>query len=196
MTKTRYWSEATEWSRLRNCKSGTTGVNHNDSTFRTRYEGTHGQTDDQSDRNVLEKASETVVGGTPESEESASDDDLELNPERCGVCTGHTSVPCGISEEMQDALKRTSFLQRRVRLFRHRQSFLVELLDGFLDAHKLLGLEPNVGPVLVADAATGTGTDSLKLWLADRNESVSSLPQEIQRKNLPYTRRGSRYPGK
>lgn len=145
---------------------------------RMYLEGTHGQTDDEGDGDVLEETSEAVVGRTPESEEGTGDDDLELNPERRRVCIVYRSVICASvkADAGPEALKRTSLLERRVRLLRHGQSFGVELLDGFLDAHKLLGLEPDVGPVLVANATTGTGTDGLELWVANRKQSVSSLP--------------------
>ena len=51
-----------------------------------RRGGTHSQTNDQRDRDVLEKPGEAVVGRTPESEEGTGDHYLELDPERCRVC--------------------------------------------------------------------------------------------------------------
>lgn len=47
---------------------------------------THGETDDQGDRDVLEETREAVIGGAPERQEGSGADDLELSPERGRVC--------------------------------------------------------------------------------------------------------------
>ena len=82
MTKTRYWSAASESLMFRNWRGRwSASRGRGDASKLAAYR----EADDQSDRDVLEETREAVIRRAPERQEGPSTDDLELSPERRGV---------------------------------------------------------------------------------------------------------------
>lgn len=122
------------------------------------------ETCEQSDDDVVEEASEAVVGSAPERQVLASDNLLNLVRHRCSELL------------LLDWLGRTN----------SSHALFLDLTNVALDLSEFLRISPYISPIAVTNARSGTSTDGIEhpLGRVGIRRAVSTVAMEVVKENM------------